>query len=213
MKVGDPDGFGRFGTLDRDEDSVVCHECGRHFRMLVQHLRQAHAMSTSEYRERHGLPATLPLTCLGTSELIADRSRARIGTDQWLRFEEGRTRTLPASQEAATRASAQNPAPSTTEQRRADARERFSGIRETWRADQWRTTFTEVVQFHARTGRWPMRGTAVPRGSVESKLGTWLTNQRGLSRRGRQPQWKLQALRDAGVDLNPGQGARQRRTS
>lgn len=28
-RVGDPDGHGQYGILDVDEESVLCHECGR----------------------------------------------------------------------------------------------------------------------------------------------------------------------------------------
>lgn len=207
MRVGAPDGFGFFGVLDRTEDTVVCHECGQAFRSLVQHLHHKHAMSTSDYRRAHGLPASLPLTCLSTSRTISTQGRSHVGTDAWRDFEEGRSRTLPTSQKAATRASTSDPAPATTQRRQEIAREQFSGIRETWRADQWRATLAEVAQFHLSAGRWPTRGPHV--GPVEARLGEWLTNQRGLARRGRQAAWKLQALTDAGIDLNPGRGRRR----
>ena len=91
-------GFGTLGVVDRDEDTVGCHECGRRFRMLVQHLRLAHEMTVAEYRRLHQLPATVPLTCLSTSELISAQSTARVGSPKWVRFERARDRTLPASQ-------------------------------------------------------------------------------------------------------------------
>ena len=28
MSVGDPDGFGRYGVMERGEYSALCHECG-----------------------------------------------------------------------------------------------------------------------------------------------------------------------------------------
>lgn len=202
--VGDPDGFGRFGILDRDEDTVVCHECGRGFRMLVQHLRQAHGTSVADYRRAHGLPATLPLTCLDTSRTIGRQSKARVGTDSWRTFEEARDRSLPTSQQAATRASARTPAPATTQRRRDEARERFSGIRETWHDEEWNAALAEVVQFHASTGRWPMRGArAEADGVAEGKLGRWLAFQRRQARKGRLPAWRLSALEAVGVNLRP----------
>ena len=208
MKVGDLDGFGRFGVLDRDEDTVVCHECGKSYRSLVQHLHYTHQMSTADYRARHGLPAGLPLTCLETSRSISEKSAARVGTTDWKAFEEARDRTLPVTQRAATRASASHPAPAVTVARQKAARERFSGIQETRGAEAWRERLQEVVGFHGCEGRWPSRGVKAGRSSEEKKVGTWLDWQRRLAREGRQPAWKIEAMAQAGIDLSPGQGTR-----
>ena len=72
-------GFGTLGVVDRDEDTVGCHECGRRFRMLVQHLRLAHEMTVAEYRRLHQLPATVPLYYL-KAVAVKPRKRAGIGS-------------------------------------------------------------------------------------------------------------------------------------
>ncbi|MEO6702586.1 MAG: MucR family transcriptional regulator [Jatrophihabitantaceae bacterium] len=53
-RVGDRDGYGRFGELDDDGQTVLCHECGRRRRSLGRHIR-VHGMTAAEYRQAHGL--------------------------------------------------------------------------------------------------------------------------------------------------------------
>ncbi len=53
---GGPDGHGRYGILDRDEQGrVLCHECGRWWQHLATHLAGTHGIRAADYRERHGL--------------------------------------------------------------------------------------------------------------------------------------------------------------
>lgn len=59
-QVGEPDGHGLYGILDVDEDTVLCHECGRRMQRLGRHL-VVHGMTIAEYREAHGLPRKLAL--------------------------------------------------------------------------------------------------------------------------------------------------------
>ena len=67
---GSPDGHGRYGILDRDDDRrPICHECGRAFERLATHVR-VHGISAAEYRERHGLSPGLAL--------VGDATRARM---------------------------------------------------------------------------------------------------------------------------------------
>lgn len=42
--VGSPSGFGRYGVIDRDEDSILCHECGKRLAALGYHIRRVHDM-------------------------------------------------------------------------------------------------------------------------------------------------------------------------
>lgn len=85
-------GFGTLGVVDRDEDTVGCHECGRRFRMLVQHLRLAHEMTVAEYRRllERARDRTLPASqvaasyasqhkALGGRMLSAEAGRRRRG--------------------------------------------------------------------------------------------------------------------------------------
>lgn len=71
VKAGDPDGFGRFGHLEEDDESrVLCHECGRWLRAMASHLARKHGMSTEQYRAAHGLARTVPLAGLRTRERL-----------------------------------------------------------------------------------------------------------------------------------------------
>jgi len=45
---GDPL-FGTMGVLDRDDDGLLCHVCGRRFQYLSKHVLTAHNMGTAEY--------------------------------------------------------------------------------------------------------------------------------------------------------------------
>lgn len=207
MNVGDRDGFGRFGIVDRDEDGVTCHECGRRFRMLVQHLRQRHGMTVSSYRLRHGLPAGTPLTARSTSAKISSNSRQRLGTDAWTRFETARDETLAQSRTLATAAAAR-PAPGTTARRRAIARERFTGRRPSPDDERhWDRLLAACVAHRTQTGRWPSRVTGEP---DELELGRWVHDQRRALRGGRLTPRRRHALAAAGINLTPGRGSRPR---
>lgn len=53
---GAPDGYGRYGMLDRDDEGrLLCHECGRWWQQLATHVRGAHGVTAAEYRKAHGL--------------------------------------------------------------------------------------------------------------------------------------------------------------
>lgn len=84
-QVGEPDGHGQYGILDVDDDSVLCHECGRRMVRLGRHLA-IHGMTAAEYREAHGLPRQLPLAALGYRRAASVRVRARLGSPAWLRL-------------------------------------------------------------------------------------------------------------------------------
>lgn len=60
MRVGDPDGHGRYGHLDQDEDGLlICHDCGRGFAQLATHARYSHGYAgAADYRQAHGLRRT-----------------------------------------------------------------------------------------------------------------------------------------------------------
>lgn len=61
--LGEWDGpiHGQLGVLATDEDRVVCHICGRVFRALANHVRQAHGLPPQEYRAIFGLRASTSL--------------------------------------------------------------------------------------------------------------------------------------------------------
>ena len=82
---GSPDGHGRYGILDRDDDRrPICHECGRACEHLATHVR-VHRISAAEYRERHGLSPGLAL--------VGDATRARMSA-AWERHRSTHLTTL-----------------------------------------------------------------------------------------------------------------------
>ena len=70
-----PGSLAPHGTLIRDEraDLVMCHLCGRWFRLLGAHVR-VHGLTADDYRAAFGLFAT---KALSSGELSATRSQAQ----------------------------------------------------------------------------------------------------------------------------------------
>ncbi|MEY9842524.1 MucR family transcriptional regulator [Streptacidiphilus sp. EB103A] len=100
---GQPDGFGRYGVLEDDGQSVLCHECGGSFQSLAAHAAGAHGMTADQYRAAHGLSRGQGLVCAQVSAKFSANSRSRIGSESWKRFERARdpqaasaARTFPA---------------------------------------------------------------------------------------------------------------------
>jgi len=89
-QVGDPDGYGLYGILDRGQDSVACHECPERFASLGAHTILAHGETAAQYRQAHGLPRTMPLTSISLSAQRSQESSARVGSSQWKKFEKAR---------------------------------------------------------------------------------------------------------------------------
>lgn len=89
-QVGDPSGFGRWGVLDRDEESVLCHECGRRLGSLGYHLRRVHDMTVPEYQDAHGLARTVGLVSLGVARRLSERALDQVGGAGWQRLEAAR---------------------------------------------------------------------------------------------------------------------------
>lgn len=58
MRIGDTNGFGRYGILDVVDGLLICHECGRGWKQLATHLKGAHGILADEYRRAHGLALT-----------------------------------------------------------------------------------------------------------------------------------------------------------
>lgn len=97
-RLGDPDGYGRYGSIDVVHDLLLCHECGRSFAHLGLHAWRGHGVSADDYRERHGLPRRTGLVAPGTRATIVAKATARMGTPAGRAFVDSRD---PA---AATRA-------------------------------------------------------------------------------------------------------------
>lgn len=95
-EIGDPSGKGRYGVLDEDGYTVMCHECGEWKRRLGAHVRMAHDISPREYKIKHGLPLSRGLTSKMASEEISTRAKARVGGAGWKKLEEKRDPTKAA---------------------------------------------------------------------------------------------------------------------
>ncbi|WP_300680731.1 MucR family transcriptional regulator [Nocardioides sp.] len=77
MRFGDPSGQGRFGILDDDGATVLCHECGQRFRSVGHHLPGAHGMTPAQYRAAHGLAVGMALVSSVSSERASASAIAR----------------------------------------------------------------------------------------------------------------------------------------
>lgn len=80
LRVGDPDGFGRYGVLDEDADGLLCHECGRRFVHLGLHAWKAHGSTAREYRREHGLARSRGLVASSTREALVANARKAFAT-------------------------------------------------------------------------------------------------------------------------------------
>ncbi|MDO5067468.1 MAG: MucR family transcriptional regulator [Propionibacteriaceae bacterium] len=205
-----PSGFGLLGVVERDETGVLCHECGHWFGSLASHIPGRHGMSVAEYRQRHQLPAQTPLVSLGTSRLISQQSRDRVGTAGWKRFETARDENLPAAVEAAKLASSQATAGAKAAIAAAATRARASSPVV---ADDelWEQRLGEYLTWWSSTGVPP---SARPGASEEAtRLGRWMRKQWQAIAAGSLSQYRRECLEQAGIPLRPGRGARWWRTT
>ena len=77
-RVGDPDGFGRYGIIDTDDDGrLLCHECGAYWGHLATHARLAHGITAPDYRRQHGLGSTTKLAGAGARRKMREAFAAR----------------------------------------------------------------------------------------------------------------------------------------
>lgn len=77
MRVGERDGYGRYGMLDETSDGLLCHECGQRFTHLGLHVYRRHGMTAAAYRQEHGL-GRRGLVVAVTREVIAANARDQI---------------------------------------------------------------------------------------------------------------------------------------
>lgn len=73
-QVGDPDGHGRYGVLDEDEEGLLCHECGWRGAHLGLHVYKAHGVTARAYRLEHGLRRSKGLVAAPVRENLLERS-------------------------------------------------------------------------------------------------------------------------------------------
>ncbi|AXH95970.1 MucR family transcriptional regulator [Ornithinimicrobium avium] len=97
LRVGQPDGHGRYGMVDETADGLLCHECGRRFTHLGLHVSKAHDLTADEYRRAHGL-SRRGLVAKETAQTIAANARWTMSTRE--RFIQARD---PAAASAAQR--------------------------------------------------------------------------------------------------------------
>lgn len=200
-RVGEaPSGWGLLGVVDRDDEAVLCHECGRWLGSLVQHLRQAHGLTVDEHRDRHELPATTPLASRQISQRLRETSRERIGSPEWKRFEAARAQVTAESQARATTAS-RSPRLGTRAGRAETARRTIAHVHRD--DERWNQRLAAVIDWWQRYGRPPSRNSAEP---AEVSLARWLSHQRERAHRNELDDDRRRALECAGIDLDPGQG-------
>lgn len=89
-QVGDVDGFGLYGILDDDGDTVGCHECGKRVVGLGNHAQVAHEMTARDYKRAHGLPLSRGLTPASARASRSTRARAQVGSPGWAALEAAR---------------------------------------------------------------------------------------------------------------------------
>lgn len=71
MRVGDPDGHGRYGHLEETSEGLVCHDCGRPYRHLATHVRLSHGYTDAmHYRKDHGLKRKQRMVSRSTSDAL-----------------------------------------------------------------------------------------------------------------------------------------------
>lgn len=54
-------GYGWWGLLDDDGETIACHECGERFRALTRTHLETHDLTAREYKQRHGIEQRIGL--------------------------------------------------------------------------------------------------------------------------------------------------------
>ncbi|MEV4078936.1 MucR family transcriptional regulator [Nonomuraea fuscirosea] len=76
------------GVQPAQDGRLQCLECGRWYRSLAAHVNRSEDMTAARYRERHGLPATLPLVSPELSELWSEQAKDRLAARELISVEE-----------------------------------------------------------------------------------------------------------------------------
>jgi len=69
--VANGHGFIGILLLDKMEDKIQCHLCGRWFKLLSPHLISKHDTTTDLYKRQFGLPLSFPLCSRGYSQTVS----------------------------------------------------------------------------------------------------------------------------------------------
>lgn len=90
-------GYGIYGVVLRDDDSILCYECGSYFNSLGKHLAQ-HEMTAKEYRKAHGLSGQDSLISYSLAKKLRERHLASRESNPELRtvFYAGRQKAMIA---------------------------------------------------------------------------------------------------------------------
>lgn len=184
-RVGiDPSGFGIYGEMDRDEHTVLCHECGRRLAWLPNHLKHEHGMNSAEYRDRHGLAKKQSLSSLELQRARSAAAKAIEGTEAWAKFQEAGEQTRADIHER-LRSGELKPriSPAGVEHARQGRAEstRISAS-SPGRVNQWRTSADEYRSFARSQERLPRRRSE---NAVERKLAEWMQRNRVLHQQGK----------------------------
>ena len=75
MRIGQTSGHGRYGILDDDGTTVLCHECGRRFKSIAAHVVRTHGIPARTYKVAHGLPLGQALCSAAVSERMSASMR------------------------------------------------------------------------------------------------------------------------------------------
>ncbi|TYQ10561.1 UNVERIFIED_ORG: ROS/MUCR transcriptional regulator protein [Gordonia westfalica J30] len=62
-------GYGWWGRLDDDGETIACHECGERFRALTRTHLETHDLTAREYKQRHGIEQRIGLVSTEVREL------------------------------------------------------------------------------------------------------------------------------------------------
>lgn len=89
-QVGEPSGYGRYGIIDGDDKSIMCHECGEYFTSVAGHIYRAHGLRAKAYKDKHGLPRGTALIAPEMARRQAENAQRRLDSDEWKKFEKAR---------------------------------------------------------------------------------------------------------------------------
>ncbi|MBF4459464.1 MULTISPECIES: MucR family transcriptional regulator [unclassified Pseudoclavibacter] len=182
-RVGiDPSGFGIYGEVDRDEHTILCHECGERLAWLPNHLKHTHGMTSDEYRDKHGLARKQPLSSLELQRRRSAAAKAAQGTEAWARFQEAGEQALIDVHER-LRSGELKPriSPAGVEHARLGRAESAREGRSSTRAQQWTASANEYLAFTRQNERLPRRRSD---DAAERQHAEWMQRNRVLAQHG-----------------------------
>ena len=71
-----PSGVSFLGATeyDKERDLLRCHECGKWYKGIGNHVVDAHKMNLSDYKSRHGLRQSSSLLCMAARKAISENN-------------------------------------------------------------------------------------------------------------------------------------------